>query len=96
MSMDRSLKSKDTLQRHRNVLNRAERISTLQEAGRWNEGTATGLPKVSHRKAAVGKKDKAEKKEGEGAAAAPGAAAPAAAAPDKKADKKPEKSEKKK
>ena len=96
MSMDRSLKSKDTLQRHRNVLDRAERIALLQETSRWTEGKATGLPKVAHRKASVGKKDKAEKK-AEGEAAAPGAAgaaagapaaAPAAAAADKKGDKK--------
>jgi len=102
MSMDRSLKSKDTLERHRNVLSRAERIVVLKDTERWEEGRrASGLPKVAHRKAAVGKKEKADKTaEGE-AAAAPGAtgataaAAPAgAAAPaaDKKgAEKKPEK-----
>lgn len=83
MSMDTSLKSKSTLERHRNVLSRAERIAVLKENGMWTEGKATGLPKVSHRKAAVGKKDKAEKKvEGaEGAAAAaPAADAKAAGA----------------
>ena len=82
MSMDTSLKSKSTLARHRNVLSRAERISVLKETGRWDEGKATGLPKVAHRKAAVGKKDKVEKKEGvEGAvAAAPAAGADKAAA----------------
>ena len=82
MSMDTSLKSKSTLERHRNVLSRAERIAVLRENGMWTEGKATGLPKVSHRKAAVGKKDKAEKKvEGaEGAAAAPAADAKAAGA----------------
>ena len=80
MSMDTSLKSKSTLQRHRNVLSRAERIAALKEVGLWVEGKATGLPKVAHRKAAVGKKDKAEKKvEGApGAEGAAGAAAPAA------------------
>ena len=63
MSRDKSLKSKDTLQRHRNVLTRAERIEHLKETGRWTEGsTAVGLPKVVHRKAAVGKKDKAANK----------------------------------
>ena len=82
MSMDSSLKSKSTLARHRNVLSRAERITVLKENGMWTEGRATGLPKVAHRKAAVGKKDKVEKKaEGaEGAAAAPAADAKAAAA----------------
>ena len=56
MSVDSSLKSKSTLQRHRNVLSRAERIAHLREVGLWVEGKATGLPKVAHRKAAVGKK----------------------------------------
>ncbi len=80
MSMDTSLKSKSTLARHRNVLSRAERIAVLKENGMWSEGKATGLPKVSHRKAAVGKKDKVEKKVdgAEGAAAAPAADAKAA------------------
>ena len=64
MSMDKSLKSRDTLQRHRNVLTRAERIQALKETDQWaEENTALGLPKVAHRKAAVGKKGKADKKE---------------------------------
>ncbi len=64
MSMDKSLKSKNLLQRHRNVLTRAERIEFLKEADRWEEdSTAIGLPKVAHRKAAAGKKDKATKSE---------------------------------
>ncbi|MGB2988176.1 MAG: small basic protein [Phycisphaerae bacterium] len=70
MSMDKSLKSKGVLQRHRNVLTRAERIEQLKEIGRWTEeSTPTGLPKVAHRKAAVGKKGK-EKKEDKGEQAA--------------------------
>jgi small basic protein (TIGR04137 family) len=78
MSTDRSLKSKSTLERHRNVLTRAERIDHLKDAGTWQEGRGPfGLPKVVHRKAAVGKKDKAEKKP-EGEAGAAPAAAPAA------------------
>lgn len=65
MSIDRSLKSKSTLARHRNVLSRAERIEHLKEHGRWTDDmTALALPKVAHRKAAVGKKSKAEKKPG--------------------------------
>ena len=94
MSMDRSLRSKSTLARHRNVLTRAERISVLKELGGWTDDRlATGLPKVAHRKASVGKKSKAEKKPEEGAvaegaaAAATPAAAPAAAPADKKAAK---------
>lgn len=76
MSLDPSLKIKNALTRHRNVLTRAERIEKLKEEEKWNEGDSlTGLPKVSHRKARAGKKDVAEK-----AAAAPGAeAAPKAA-----------------
>ena len=70
MSMDKSLKSKGVLQRHRNVLTRAERIEQLKEIGRWTEeSTPPGLPKVAHRKAAVGKKGK-EKKEDKGEQAA--------------------------
>jgi small basic protein (TIGR04137 family) len=75
MSMDRSLKSKSTLVRHRNVLTRAERVQHLKEVGRWTESSSTkGLPKVAHRKLTVGKKTKAEKKPAaEGEAAAPAA-----------------------
>lgn len=75
--MDRSLRSKSTLERHRNVLSRAERILKLQEDDRWSETTRPmGLPKVAHRKVSVGKKEKTEKKPGEeGAAAAPTAEA---------------------
>ena len=63
MSMDKSLKSKNTLQRHRNVLTRAERVEHLKETDRWTDDTSPfGMPKIVHRKAAVGKKDKAEKK----------------------------------
>jgi small basic protein (TIGR04137 family) len=75
MSLDKSLKSKTSLERHRNVLTRAERIGRLKEMGRWVEGSsATSLPKVAHRKAAVGKKDAVAKKAeqtGEQPAAAP-------------------------
>lgn len=96
MSMDRSLRSKSMLERHRNVLTRAERVDILKETGLWSEGgKVTGLAKVAHRKAAVGKKDKAEKKV-EGAVAAEGAPAAAAAAPaaDKEKSDKPAKSAK--
>lgn len=88
MSLDRSLKGKSTLERHRNVLNRAERIEMLEENDKWTEAKTSvfNLPKVGHRKAAPAKKVKAEAT-AEGAvagAAAPAAsakAAPAAAAP---------------
>lgn len=79
MSTDKTLKSKSTLARHRNVLSRDERIARMKELGTWTDDHGPfNLPKVAHRKAAVGKKAKAEKKEGE--AAAPGAAAAAPAA----------------
>lgn len=95
MSLDRSLKSKASLSRHRNVLTRAERIKVLAEEEKWNEEKGIfGLPKVAHRKAAISTKVKKEAKEGEAAAAGAAPAAGAAAAPAadaKKADaKKPE------
>jgi small basic protein (TIGR04137 family) len=83
MSIDRSLKVKDALSRHRNVLSRAERLEMLKEQERWSEGgSVLGLPKVAHRKTAAGKKEKVEKTaEGaEAIAAAGAAAAPAAGA----------------
>ena len=59
MSLDKSLKSKGALARHRNVLTRAERIENLKEEGRWDdESGPIGLPKVAHRKIAAGAKDK--------------------------------------
>ena len=86
MSIDRSLRLKDALVRHRNVLTRAERIDRLKDEEKWEDNSSVmGLPKVAHRKVHA---KKAEKKEvaAEGAvgvegavAAAPGAA-PAAAA----------------
>jgi small basic protein (TIGR04137 family) len=78
MSIDPSLKLKNALVRHRNVLTRAERLDVLKDEERWNEGDPVmGLPKVGHRKSTAGKKAKAEEA---AADAAPGAA-PAAAAP---------------
>ena len=66
MSMDRSLKSKSSLTRHRNVLTRAERIERLKELGRWTDDIKVmGLPKVAHRKAAVGKKGKTKEQKQE-------------------------------
>jgi small basic protein (TIGR04137 family) len=74
MSVDRSLKLKDALVRHRNVLTRAERIQALKDEERWVDGTsALHLPKVAHRKSAAGKKAKAEAAEAAAGAAAPGA-----------------------
>ena len=85
MSIDKSLKRKNTLQRARNVLTRGERILQMQKEDRWTDGrNPYGLPKVKVIKLVVKKAKKKEEKvegaEGEAAAAAPGAA-PAAAPP---------------
>ena len=59
MSIDRSLKVKGALTRHRNVLSRAERIEVLKDEERWSEGDSLfGLPKVAHRKSHAGRKEK--------------------------------------
>jgi small basic protein (TIGR04137 family) len=81
MSIDKSLRRKNNLQRARNVLTRGERILKLQTEERWPDGRSPyGLPKVKVLKVVVKKaKKKEEKVEGaEGEAAAAGAA-PAAA-----------------
>ncbi len=68
MSMDRSLKSRSTLSRHRNVLTRAERIVILEEKEEFSEGDSPyGLRKVAHRKAPVGGKTKKKAKDEESA-----------------------------
>ena len=55
MSIDRSLKIRGALSRHRNVLSRAERLERLKEEERWSEGDSVmGLPKVGNRKVAKG------------------------------------------
>jgi small basic protein (TIGR04137 family) len=74
MSIDKSLRRKNQLQRARNVLTRGERIKVLQDEERWQDGRSPfGLPKVKVVKIAVKKKAKKEEKaEGEGEAAAAG------------------------
>ena len=85
MSIDRSLRTKSSLERHRNVLSRAERVNLLKDQERWTaEQSVLGLPKIAHRKGKAGKK-KVAKVEGAEAATA---AAPEAAA-DPKAPKAP-------
>ena len=55
MSIDRSLKVRGALSRHRNVLSRAERLERLKEEERWTEGDSVmGLPKVANRKVGKG------------------------------------------
>ena len=57
MSIDRSLKIKGALRRHRNVLKRAERVEQLKDEERWSDGDSVlGLPKVAHRKSHAGRK----------------------------------------
>lgn len=79
MSLDRSLKSQSALNRHRNVLTRAERLEKLEDEDRWDESQSVfGLPKVAHRKASAGRKDKKEDKDEEAIEGAEGAEAPTA------------------
>ena len=64
MSIDRSLRMKSSLERHRNVLSRAERVAHLKDQERWiAEQSVLALPKIAHRKPKSGKK-KAAKVEG--------------------------------
>lgn len=73
MSIDRSLKSKNSLVRHRNVLTRSERLEALEEEERWSKGDSVlSLPKVVHRKAVVSKKEKAAAEESSEAATTTG------------------------
>ncbi len=59
MSIDRSLKVKGALSRHRNVLTRAERIEKLKDEELWSgDQSVFGLPKVANRKAHAAKKVK--------------------------------------
>jgi len=84
MSIDKSLRRKNTLQRARNVLTRGERILQMQKEDRWPEDRSPfGLPKVKVVKIVVKKAKKKEEKPAEGAEgeAAAAAAAPAAGAP---------------
>lgn len=75
MSLDRSLKGKGGLVRHRNVLKRSERLVILKDEERWDDSKSVfGLPKVVVRKAI---KRKAEKKEVVAEPGAEGAVAPA-------------------
>jgi len=90
MSMDKGLKPRNALARHRNVLSRDERIAALKDIEKWEDGTSVfGLAKVANRKAVI-KKEKAAAAEGaaegaEGEAAAEGDTSEA----ETKADAKP-------
>lgn len=60
MSLDRSLKTAGSLDKHRNVLSRAERVARLQERGKFDMSASDplGLPKVGNRKVVAGGKAK--------------------------------------
>ena len=76
MSIDKSLRRKNSLARARSVLTRDERIKILMETDRWTEGRSPfNLPKVRVIKLVTKKAKKAEKAED---AAATEGAAPAA------------------
>jgi small basic protein (TIGR04137 family) len=78
MSIDKSLKRKNSLQRARNVLKRGERIAQMKTEDRFPDGRSPyGLPKIKVIKVVVKKAKKKEEKVEEGAE---GAAAPAAGA----------------
>ena len=86
MSLDRSLKGKSTLERHRNVLRRSERVVMLEDNEKWQDGknSVFGLVKVAHRKQVAAKKAPKAEVAADGTAA-PAAGAAAGAAPAAKA-----------
>jgi small basic protein (TIGR04137 family) len=90
MSIDKSLRRKNSLQRARNVLTRGERILQMQKEDRWPDGRSPyGLPKVKVIKVVVKKAKKKEEKVAEGAEGeAPAAGAAPAATPPPSAGKK--------
>lgn len=80
MSIDKSLRRKNTLQRTRSVMTRTERIAKMLDEDRWSlDKSPYGLPKTKVVKVVL-KKAKKTKEE----AAAPGAAPAAAPAAGKK------------
>jgi len=86
MSIDRSLKIKGALKRHRNVLTRAERIEKLKDEEKWSEeDSLLGLPKVAHRKSHAGRKEKAALAKEAGPEAEAGVEAEAAETEEKQA-----------
>ena len=75
MSIDRSLKVKGALERHRNVLSRAERVEKLKDEERCDdeESSVLGMPKVAHRKSHAGRKAKEALEQVEGVEGVEGA-----------------------
>ncbi|GIW82994.1 MAG: hypothetical protein KatS3mg105_4801 [Gemmatales bacterium] len=71
MSIDKSLRPKNSLQRTRSVLTRAERIMKLIDEERWAEGRSPyGLPKVKVVKVSLKKSKKTKEDKVQAAAAA--------------------------
>ncbi|MBN1809275.1 MAG: small basic protein [Planctomycetes bacterium] len=73
MSLHQSLKAAGGLIKHRNVLNKRERIEKLIDSGKWDEkdAVAFGLPKVRNIKITSKKGGAKKKEEGEEAAQVP-------------------------
>lgn len=82
MSLDISLKGKSSLERHRNVLKRSERVAMLEDNDKWTEERSSvfGLVKVGHRKAVAAKKAPKAAEAGATVAAPAAGGAPAAKA----------------
>lgn len=93
MSIHRSLKSTNTMKRHRSVLSRLERAKILQEKGSLDlqSSSVLGLPKVKHLKMRIRKEKAAAVTPEAGAAAPAGTPAAAGAAPAKTEAAKPKK-----
>jgi small basic protein (TIGR04137 family) len=83
MSIDKSLRRKNSLARARNVLTRGERIKVMTDLETWVDGRSPyGLPKTKVVKVVIKKTKKV--KEEEGAEGAEGEAAAAGAEKEKK------------
>lgn len=75
MTIDKTLKVKRGATSNRSVLTRAERLTKLKEADRWQDGDSPlGLPKVRVRKLQMKKKKKKKEEEEDGATAEAGSA----------------------
>ena len=89
MSIDKSLRRKNSLVRARNVLTRGERIKVLQDEERWPDGRSPfNLPKVRVIKIVVKKAKKVKEEEGAEAETATAAAAGDKKGAEKGAEKK--------
>lgn len=82
MSIHRSLKSTNTMKRHRSVLSRLERTQILQDKGLLDleESSILGMPKVKHLKMRI-RKEKASAAASEAGAASGAAGIASAGAP---------------